>query len=182
MSRTSSRAKLILDEAKRTDLRAIASSRTDPLREVQRAKILLRFSDGIGISQIKKELKVSRPTIYKCIDKALRMGVDSGLRDTFHRPKAPVITEEAKTWVVNLACTKPKEHGYAAEVWTRKQLALHARKFGPEVGHLCLAKAAKATIQRMLDQHPLRPHKMAYYTVYIGRLGSEYGTCHRSSP
>jgi transposase len=163
MGRTSSRTKLILDEAKRTELKTIASSRTSAFRDVQRAKILLQFSDGISISQMEKDIKVSRPTIYKCIDKALRMGVDAGLRDVFHRPKAPVITDEAKAWVVNLACTKPKVHGYAAEMWSRKQLASHARAHGPAAGHPSLAKAAKATIQRILDQHPLRPHKMAYY-------------------
>ena len=163
MGRTSSLTKLILDEAKRAELQALASSRTSSFRDVQRAKILLQFSDGIGISQMKKDLKVSRPTIYKCIDKALRMGVDAGLRDVFHRPKAPVITEEAKAWVINLACAKPKDHGYAAEMWSRRQLASHARSHGPAAGHPCLAKAAKATIQRILDQHPLRPHKMAYY-------------------
>jgi hypothetical protein len=91
------------------------------------------------------------------------VGVDAGLRDKFHRPKDPVITEEAKFWVVNLACTKPREHGYAAEVWSRQLLASHARKYGPQNGHTCLANAAKATIQRILTKHPIRPHKIAYY-------------------
>ena len=121
------------------------------------------FSKSVAISQIEKEIGVSRPSIYKCIDKALNMGVDAGLRDRFHRPKAPVITEEAKAWVVHLACTKPTEHGYAAELWSRSQLAQHARKFGPQNGHACLAYAAKATIQRILAKHPIRPHKIAYY-------------------
>jgi hypothetical protein len=34
-----------------------------------------------------------------------------------------VITEEAKAWVVHLACSKPKELGYAAELWSRQALA-----------------------------------------------------------
>ena len=53
-------------------------------------------------------------TSYKCIDKALAAGADAGLKDYFHRPFDPVITEPAKVWVVNLDCTKPKEHGLAA--------------------------------------------------------------------
>jgi len=163
MARFSTRAKLVLEEDKLQELQKIASSRTEPLREIERAKILIMFSKNIAISQIEKDIGVSRPTIYKCIDKALSMGVDAGLRDKFHRPKAPVITEEAKIWVVNLACTKPTQHGYAAEVWSRKQLALHARKYGPQNGHACLANAAKATIQRILAKHPIRPHKIAYY-------------------
>jgi len=48
-------------------------------------------------------------------------------------------------------------------MWTRRALAEHARKYGPVAGYDCLEKAAKATIQRILDEHPVRPHKMAYY-------------------
>ncbi len=163
MSRTSARSRLVLEESKLKELQKIASSRTASLREIQRAKILIMYSQNKSISGIEKEANGSRPTIYKCIDKALAMGVDAGLRDKFHRPKSPVITEEAKAWVVNLACTKPKEYGYAAELWSRKQLAMHARTYGPKEGYSCLAHAAKATIQRILEQHPIRPDKIAYY-------------------
>ena len=163
MSRTSARSRLVLEESKLKELQKIASSRTAPLREIQRAKILIMYSENKSISGIEKEANGSHPTIYKCIDKALAMGVDAGLRDKFHRPKSPVITEEAKAWVVSLACTKPKEYGYAAELWSRKQLAMHARTYGPEEGYSYLAHAAKATIQRILEQHPIRPDKIAYY-------------------
>jgi hypothetical protein len=163
MARFSLRPKLFMEENKLQELHTIASSRSEPFREVQRAKILIMFSKNIAISHIQKETHASRPTIYKCIDKALNMGIDAGLRDKFHRPKEPVINDEAKAWVVNLACTKPTEHGYSAEVWSRKLLALHAREHGPQNGHTCLANAAKATIQRILANHPIRPHKIAYY-------------------
>lgn len=168
MPRRSLKAKLILDQEKKAQLQQIADARKAPLREVQRAAILLRYSEGMSVTEVEKTVHVSRPTIYKWIDKALALGVDEGLKDKFHRPKEPVITEEAKAWVINLACTKPSEHGYAAEVWTRSALANHARKQGPD----CLRKAAKATIQRILDAHPLRPHKMAYY---LERRDPEFG-------
>jgi transposase len=168
MPRKSLKAKLILDQRKKAQLQQIADSRKSPLREVQRANILLRYSEGMSVTDVEKTVHVSRPTIYKWIDKALALGIDEGLKDKFHRPKEPVITEEAKAWVINLACTKPTEHGYAAEVWTRSALANHARNHGPD----CLRKAAKATIQRILDAHPLRPHKMAYY---LERRDPEFG-------
>ncbi|TAL46708.1 IS630 family transposase, partial [archaeon] len=144
-------------------LQTIAQSRKAPLREIQRANILLKYLENMSISTIKKEVHVSRPSIYKCIDKALAMGVDASLKDIYHSPKDPTITREAKMWVINLACTKPKEHGYAAEVWSRSLLATHARKYGPQAGHTCLGKAVKATIQRILKEHPIRPDKIAYY-------------------
>lgn len=163
VSRNSIRSKLIITESKLQELRKLASSRTASLREIQRANILIMYSQNMNITLIKRELHLSRPTIYKCIDKALCMGVDAGLLDKFHRPKNPVITEEAKTWVVNLACSKPTTYGYASEIWSRRLLALHARTYGSQEGHTCLTNAAKATIQRILEQHPIRPHKIAYY-------------------
>lgn len=163
MSRKSQKAKLILGEKNKEQLQHLAKSRKAPVRKAQRASILLRYSEGIPITDIEKQVYVSRPTIYKWIDKVLAVGIEEGLKDKYHRPKEPVITEEAKAWVINLACKKPTEYGYAAEMWTRSTLAAHARKYGPEAGHDCLKKAAKATIQRILEGHPLRPHKMAYY-------------------
>jgi transposase len=92
------------------------------------------------------------------------MGVKAGLKDKYHSPKEAVITEESKAWVVNLACTKPTKHGYAAEVWSLRLLAKHTRKHAPEAGHSCLANAAKATIQRILKSNPIQPHKIRYFT------------------
>jgi len=163
MPRKTLRPKLQLDESQRQKLLKISQSRTAPIREVQRATILLKYADGEAISGIKKELNVSRPTIYKCIDKALAAGIETGLKDKYHRAKDPVITEEAKAWVINLACTKPKDHGYAAEIWTLAHLAKHTRKHAPAAGHECLKRSAKATIYRILKSQPLQPHKVRYY-------------------
>ena len=164
MSRKTKRAKLILTDEQQQLLTTIAQSRTAAVREVERARILLKYVEGCSISEIQAALDVGRPTIYKCVDKALTMGVEAGLKDKYHRPKLPVITDEAKTWVINLACTKPKEHGYAAEVWSHKLLAKHARQHAPAAGHQSLATAAKATMQRILKAHPIQPHKVRYYT------------------
>ena len=159
----SRRPKLNFDEKQRQELLKLSQSRTAPIREVQRANILLNYANSKDISSIKKEFNISRPTIYKCIDKALAAGIETGLKDKYHRAKEPLITEEAKTWVVNLACIKPKDHGYAAEVWTLSTLAKHTRKNAPVAGHDCLKRAAKATIQRILKSQPLQPHKIRYY-------------------
>jgi hypothetical protein len=119
MARTSERPKIELAEDQKQELEKISRSRTAPAREVKRAAIILRYSEGESIVSIQKSLGVSRPTIYKCIDKVIAAGPERGLKDMPHSPKEPVITEEAKAWVVSLACTKPKDLGYAAEVWSR---------------------------------------------------------------
>lgn len=163
MPRKTQKAKLILSKEQQEELKKTVQSRKAPIREVQRAHILLRYSESMPITEIEKMTHVSRPTIYKWMEKSLAMGIEEGLKDKYHRPKQPVITEEAKAWVISLACQKPKDFGYAAEVWTRKALAEHAKQYGPGSGHDCLKKACKATIQRILSEHPIRPHKVAYY-------------------
>ena len=163
MPRKTRKAKLVLSKEQQEELKKTVQSRKAPIIEVQRANILLRYSEGMPITDIEKMTHVSRPTIYKWMEKSLAMGIEEGLKDKYHRPKQPVITEEAKAWVISIACQKPKDFGYAAEVWTRKALAEHAKKYGPESGCDCLKKACKATIQRILSEHPIRPHKVAYY-------------------
>jgi transposase len=163
MPRKSQKAKLILSQEQEEILQKTVQSRKAPIREVQRANMLLLYSKGTPITEIEKITHISRPTIYKWVEKSLAMGIKEGLKDKYHRPKQPVITEEAKAWVINIACQKPKDFGYAAEVWSRRALAEHSKKYGPEYGHDCLSKACKATVQRILSEHPIRPDKVAYY-------------------
>jgi len=163
MARTSKRARIQLTEEQRSELEKITRSRTAQTRAVERAGIILRHAAGDSIIAIRKALGVSKSTIYKCIDKTLATGPERGLKDLPHSPKQPVITEEAKAWVVNLACTKPKDHGYAAELWSQSQLAMHTRQHAPDAGHACLGQASKATIHRILKAQPLQPHKVKYY-------------------
>lgn len=159
----SKRPKLILNDEQREFLKTISQSRTAPIREAERAQILLKYANDESISHIKRSVHVSRPSIYRCIDMALSMGIEVGLKDKYHRAKDPVITEQAKTWIVNLACTKPKEHGYASEVWSLKLLAEHTRKHASQDGHNCLNNTVKSTIHNILKSHLIKPHKIRYY-------------------
>jgi hypothetical protein len=82
--------------------------------------------------------------IYKCIDKALAAGVQMGLKDKYHRPHEPEITDEAKAWVVSLACTKPTDHGLAAELWSISALAKFVCEAAEAAGFARLANAGKS--------------------------------------
>lgn len=154
---------LVLTLEERQNLQTLSASRAAPVREVERARILLRYHAGNNPSAIQRTLKISRVTIYHCLHKALEMGVDAGLKDAFHRPKEPVIGPTDKAWVVHLACSKPKDLGYAAELWTRKALAAHVRQHAQAAGHPSLTRAVKSTVQRILDAQQLQPHKVKYY-------------------
>ena len=155
--------KLVLSTEQLSELQQLSQSRTAALREVQRARILCRYHAGETIAGIARATEMTRKSVRKWIDKALAMGAEAALKDAYHRPRAPVITEEARAWVVHLACSKPKELGYAAELWTRSLLARHVRRAAAQAGHPSLSRAAKATIQRILAEQSLHPERVRYY-------------------
>ena len=140
--------KLALSAEQVSELQQLSQSRTASLREVQRARMLCRYHQGETITGIARAMQITRKSVRKWIVKALAMGAEAALKDACHRPRAPVITEEARAWVVHLACSKPKELGYASELWTRSLLARHIRREAMPAGHASLSRAAKATVQR----------------------------------
>ena len=163
MPRITKRESLHLSDDDKSTLEKLANSLTESVRRVRRAKALLRFAAKSSISDISKELSVTRDSVYKWIDRALAIGPMAALDDKYHRAHEPTITIEAKAWVIEIACTKPKDLGYAAELWTMSALADHVRILGPKQGHECLGKSAKATVWRILNQREIKPHKVQYY-------------------
>lgn len=163
MAGKTKRAALVLASEQRTMLEELARSRKAPAREVERAKVLLGYAGGASIMELQRRLGVGRPMIYKCIDKALAAGVQMGLKDKYHRPHEPEITDEAKAWVVSLACTKPKDHGLAAELWTISALAKFVCERAQGAGFARLANAGKSTVWRILDGNDIKPHRIRYY-------------------
>jgi transposase len=159
----SKRPKLKLSGEEIEQLEELRDSRTAPWREAQRARIMLRYHSGEPIAEIARAVGMTRKSVGKWVSKALAVGSSAALKDAYHRPKEPLIGEDAKAWVVHLACAKPKDLGYAAEVWTRSALARHVREHAGEVGYGSLARAAKATVHRILAEQPLHPEKVKYY-------------------
>ena len=163
MAGRSKRPQLKLSPEEIEHLKSLRDSRTAPWRETQRARIMLRYHSGETIAQIARAVGMTRKSVGKWIGKALAVGSGAALKDAYHRPKEPVITEDAKAWVVHLACAKPKDLGYAAEVWTRSALARHVREYAQRAGYGSLAHAAKATVHRILAEQSLHPEKVKYY-------------------
>lgn len=163
MANVSKKPLLVLNDKEVEFLKSKSNSKTSPFREVQRAKVLYLYYQKNSITAISSLTNLSRESIYKHLERALNFGVEEALKDTEHSSKEPVITEQAKLWVVNLACTKPKDHGYAAEVWSYDSLAKHTRKHASAEGHHCLNQAAKATIFRILSSNKIQPQKIKYY-------------------
>jgi len=162
MARKSTRPALIVTDLERANLEQISRSQTCPAREVCRAKLLLAYLETSSFAGIARLHGVTRRAVYKCVDKALASGVETALRDLPHGSE-PTITAQARAWVLSIACTKPVDHGLAAELWTRSALAAFARQHGPAAGHHSLSKVSKSTIQGILTKGRVRPHKIKYY-------------------
>ena len=158
-----SRGELLLTAEEKQMLEELSRSRTAPVREAERAKILLAYVEHRSIAEVMRRTGVGGSTVYKCIDKALAGGVVAGLKDTYHRPHPPEITDEAKAWVVSLACSKPKDHGLAAELWSISALSEFVSSHAVEAGHPRLAQAGKSTVWRILNERQIKPHKISYY-------------------
>ncbi len=159
----SRRAQLMLISSETEMLTALSQSRIEPAGRVQRAKILLLYHAGETVSEIARILGTNRPRVERCVNKALQLGVTQALGDLPGRGRRPAMTPEARAWVVSLACQKPKDLGYAQELWTTNLLAQHIRKQCGAVGHPSLAKLGRGTVSKILSASQVRPHKIQYY-------------------
>jgi len=159
----SRRAQLKLTNKEVEAVTALSQSRSEPAGRVQRAAILLRYHAGETVSEIARSLGTNRPRVERCVGKALDLGVTQALSDLPGRGRRPALTAEARAWVVSLACQKPKDLGYAQELWTTRLLAWHVRRHCEAVGHECLAKLGPGTVSKILAANQIHPHKIQYY-------------------
>lgn len=157
------RSGLVLTGQERRKLEELVCSRSAAHGKVVRAKMLLAYADDKAINAISSDVGVSRPTVERCVDKALSGGVELALSDLARRGRPSAITAEDKAWVVNLACKKPLGLGYANEVWTYSLLRNHIRKHASKEGYPALARATKSMVHDILARAEIKPHKMNYY-------------------
>ncbi|MEK7994188.1 MAG: IS630 family transposase [Planctomycetota bacterium] len=159
----SKRAALVLDEETRMTLEQISRARTEPNHRVERARMMLSYAAGESVSAVARALSTNRPRVERCLSKALEMGAMAALKDLPGRGHPPVITDDARAWVISLACQKPKDLGYSYELWTTDLLAKHIRKHCRQQGHPSLKKLGRGTVSKLLSQAEIRPHKIQYY-------------------
>src|SRR6201997_1908595 len=144
-------------------LTALSRSRTESASRVQRAQMLLAYRENPSFFAIGQRVGVHHQTVQRCIERALAYGPLMALDDRPRPGKEPMITPEAKAWLVSLACDKAKDHGYPHELWTTRLLARHAREHGAAAGHGCLANLVQGTGCKILGQEEIKPHKVRYH-------------------
>jgi transposase len=163
MARWRQAVELALSDEEIGTLTALSRSRTEPASRVSRAQMLLCYRETPSFYAVGQRVGAHHQTVQRCVERALAYGALAALDDRPRPGKEPVITPEAKAWLVSLACEKAKDHGYPHELWTTRLLARHAREHGPGAGHECLARLVQGTVCKILAQEEIKPHKVRYY-------------------
>jgi transposase len=154
---------LQLSEDERQQLKGYSVSRTESLAKVQRSKIIIDYSDGLSIANITRKYDTNRPLVERTVDKALEFGAFTALNDLPRSGRPAEISDDAKAWVVSIACTSPTKFGYAAETWTYSALANYIKKNCISVGYPSLIKTGKSFLNNVLSKSNIKPHKISYY-------------------
>jgi transposase len=152
-----------VNETELIELEAIARSRTEWACRVERAQILLAYRANPSTYAVGRLIGVTHQTVQRCLNRAVQFGVMAALDDSPRPGQEPKITDDAKAWVVSLACQKAKELGYPHELWTTRLLARYVRENAEAAEYPCLMRLAQGTVCKILDQHEVKPHKVRYY-------------------
>lgn len=163
MARWRQAFELTLSDAEIETLTVLSRSRTEPASRVERAQMLLTYREKLSFYAVGQRVGVHHQTVQRCVERAVAYGALAALDDRPRPGKEPVITPEAKAWLVSLACDKAKQHGYPHELWTTRLLARHAREFARRAGHDCLCHVVQGTVCKLLGQEAIKPHKVRYY-------------------
>jgi len=152
-----------LSNEEREYLELQTRARTIQAQTVTRARILLLRADAISIDAIADKVGLNRCSVMLCLKKFKEGGIENALFDAPGRGRNAEITNEEKAWIINIACQKPVDFGYAAETWTYARLTSHINKTAEAAGYTRLSTIHKSTVNTILDAADIKPHKITYY-------------------
>ena len=134
---------ITLTPEERSYLELQTRSRTIQAQTVCRARILLLKADGEPIDKIADKVGINRCSVMLCLKKFKEGGVENALSDAPGRGRNPEITDDEKAWIINIACQKPVDLGYSAEVW--------------------LSTISQSKVRTILEEAEIKPNKITYY-------------------
>src|SRR5271154_233306 len=116
-------------EQELADLERVSRSRAEPASHVQRARILVGCRQTPSLYVTGRAIGVTHQTVERWLRRARDLGVKAALDDRPRPGRERTISSQARTFVVDLACRKPKDLDYPHEVWTtRLMCASEARR------------------------------------------------------
>jgi len=154
---------IVLADSDKKRLEALQRSRTEQAQIVQRARVLLLRAEGMALSDIADKVGININSVKLCLTKYKDGGVENALVDSPGRGRNPEITDEEKAWILNIACQRPYDIGVPAELWTQARLTSYLNKAAEESGYIRLSTISKSSVQQILEEAEIRPHKVRYY-------------------
>jgi transposase len=130
----------------RDELESWAQSRSLPAGDVFRARLILALADGLTYREIERKLGASAPTVSKWKSRFEQAGME-GLQGQHQGSKPRRATAAVQARVIGRAQQKPAD---GSTHWS-------CRKLSEELG------VSKSTVQRILAQAKLRPHRLDRY-------------------
>ena len=152
----------LTDEDKKY-LKSLSKTRTIQAQVADRARILLYKADGISFDEIAIRLNISKRTVRLCISKYNEGGIEAALFDKQRSGRPPEISDDAKAWIIHIACQRPYDLGYSQELWTLSKLHEHIQNNAVTAGFPRLETVTKTYIQQLLKTSEIKPFKIKYY-------------------
>ena len=152
-----------ISENDRAYLESLVRTRTMQAQIVQRARIILLRAEGTPIDTIADRVGINRKGVMLCISKYKSGGADNALYDAPGRGRNPEITDDEKTWIINIACQRPYDLGRAEEAWTYTGLASYINKNAQAQGYTRLSTISRSGIRDILERAQIKPHRIRYY-------------------
>lgn len=109
------RKQLQLSDNEMSQLKAYSTSRIELSSKVNRSRIIIDYSSGMTIAIIVRKYGTNQPLVERTVDKAIEFGPIAALDDLLRSGRPSEITDDAKAWVVSIACEYPTKLGFAAE-------------------------------------------------------------------
>jgi transposase len=147
MSRTAS--PIILSAQERATIEQWSRSRTQPLRVIQRAKIIEMAASGEQNQDIARALSISRPTVQLWRERFLALRLDGLVKDAPRPGRIPKISARKVKKIVEATLhTTPPD----ATHWSTRTMAK-------------AQGVSEATVRRIWKQHNLKPHLLKTFKV-----------------
>ena len=138
---------VVLTEEERLELQQITLSRTLPAGDVMRARMVLLLSQGTSYRRIQTLLDTTAPTISRWKERFVQHRI-AGLTEERHPGQKPSVrTPKLQARILTAIKDGPKD---GSTHWSCRKLA---SRFG----------VSKDTIQRILAQADVRPHRLERY-------------------